>query len=31
MNSVSVASMADDMLRAADAAGFDRFAVFSQS
>ena len=31
MNSVSVASLADDMLRAADAAGFDRFAVFSQS
>ncbi len=31
MGSVSVATIANDMLRAADAAGFDRFAVFSQS
>ncbi|MEM9437616.1 MAG: alpha/beta fold hydrolase [Pseudomonadota bacterium] len=31
MGSVSVAAIANDMLRAADAAGFDQFAVFSQS
>ncbi|MEM6311043.1 MAG: hypothetical protein AAF754_13450 [Pseudomonadota bacterium] len=31
MGSVSVAALANDTLRAADAAGFDRFAVFSQS
>jgi len=31
MTSVGVAALANDMLSAADAAGFDRFAVFSQS